>query len=152
MSVPVVNRKSEQRFEVNYFERLQVVESSISPRPLPQELRIEDYTEAYYTTGRPPTPCPPEPTGENDRVLLNLPPLFQPYDSPPLLHPTQADTGNAPTPLAAGNPLLPTKAENLPATQVFHPVDVRGEIFQSISCMSEYGEFCHEVRFLSPAI
>ena len=151
MSVPVVNRRPEQSFEVNYFERLQAVESSISPRPSPQELRIEDYTEAYSTTGRPPTPCPPEPTGENDRVLLNLPPLFQPYDSPSLLNPP-ADTGNAPTPLAAVNPLLPTKAENLPATQVFHPVDVRGEIFQSISCMSEYAEFCHEVCFFSPAI
>lgn len=44
-----------------------------------QERRVLDYLNAYRSTGRPPVPCPPQPTDPAQRAALGYPPLFQPY-------------------------------------------------------------------------
>ncbi|KAH7920612.1 hypothetical protein BV22DRAFT_1039664 [Leucogyrophana mollusca] len=51
--------------------------SALPSSPSFEELRIEDYLKAYSTTGRPPPPCPLEPSTPNARAALGLPPLFQ---------------------------------------------------------------------------
>ncbi|PPR05626.1 hypothetical protein CVT24_002812, partial [Panaeolus cyanescens] len=124
-----------------------------------QEVRIEDYISAYQTTGRPPAPCPPEPTDVNARKALNLPPLFVPHQMTasgpqPVTLPSDsssafnfssgASTGSA---LALPTPTKPkiTNPAEIPAAQEFTPKVIPGasssggnETFQSMSGMDEY--------------
>ncbi|TBU49250.1 hypothetical protein BD309DRAFT_948030 [Dichomitus squalens] len=58
MNVPAVRPEKEESFE---------------------ERRIIDYLHAYSTTGRPPIPCPQQPTDPAQRAALGYPPLFEPY-------------------------------------------------------------------------
>ena len=113
---------------------------------------MEDYLIAYRTTGRPPAPVPQEPTNDQQRTLLSLPPLFKPYSA--------RDTGPVsfgPTPLfsfsnslASGitAPSVPptiTKPEDLPVGQDFRTTTSDGEVFQSISVMPTFRAFSAEV-------
>jgi len=112
---------------------------------MPQEVRIEDYLNSYRTNGRPPTPVPQEPTGEQQRTLLNLPPLFKPYtarDTGPASFSSSGASANGvltPAPPVISNP------EVLPAVQEFLTTTSDGEIFQHISVMPQFRGISPEV-------
>ena len=117
-----------------------------------QEARIEDYLTAYRTTGQPPAPVPQEPTNDQQRTLLNLPPLFKPYSA--------RDTGpasfgpgslfsfsNSQASGITAPPVQPAaiRLEDLPAGQEFLTTTSEGEVFQSISVMPTFRGFSPEV-------
>lgn len=98
-----------------------------------QEVRIDDYVKAYQTTGRPPLPCPQEPTDESQRKALNLPPLFKPYIP-------SASSSSLPKQPTIDNP------DNIPPAQEFRALKAEVDIYHTMSCMNEYRNFSHEVR------
>lgn len=104
-----------------------------------QEVRIEDYLKAYSTTGRPPLPCPQDPVDANQRVVMNLPPLFRPYSERSLTG------GPSSEPLGAIQ-TRPANPAELPDAQAFFTSTVEGEIYHSISAMPRYNAFSPEVR------
>ncbi|EGO00562.1 hypothetical protein SERLA73DRAFT_133491, partial [Serpula lacrymans var. lacrymans S7.3] len=61
-----------------FFMSIVVAPGVPGPEQSFEELRVQDYLKAYTTTGRPPVPCPQEPTTESSRTALGLPRLFQP--------------------------------------------------------------------------
>jgi len=107
-----------------------------------QEVRIEDYIRAYQATGRPPPPCPQEPSDESQRKLLNLPPLFKPQ--------SPSSTGTPDPPMdSAGAKVRILNPSELPRGQEFRVHSNTGEKYQCISAMPEYANFCQEVRVFS---
>lgn len=102
-----------------------------------QEFRIDDYIKAYSTTGRPPAPCPPLPSGERERIAVGLPPLFRPTP----VKATDEDSNTA----ANG----PADGSSLPATQLYHTLasNPGGDVWHTITVQSEYSNYSHEVRF-----
>lgn len=106
-----------------------------------QEVRIEDYIRAYQATGRPPPPCPQEPSDETQRKLLNLPPLFKPH--------TPSSTSALDPPMdGAGANLGILNPSELPRGQEFRVYSNAGEKYHCISTMPEFTNFCQEVRVL----
>ncbi|KAJ3531356.1 hypothetical protein NMY22_g8188 [Coprinellus aureogranulatus] len=105
-----------------------------------EEVRIDDYLKAYTTTGKPPPPCPEQPTGDMERQALGLPPLFKPY--PPVPGPT-ASTSSLFTASTATKPTT-TNPADLPTGQEFTAIKVDGETYQSISCTAQYAFFSPE--------
>lgn len=104
-----------------------------------QEVRIEDYIRAYQATGRPPPPCPQEPSDETQRKLLNLPPLFKPH--------TPSSTSASDPPMdGAGVNLGILNPSELPHAQEFRLYSNAGEKYHCISTMPEFTNFCQEVR------
>ncbi|KAI1790316.1 hypothetical protein LXA43DRAFT_1016598 [Ganoderma leucocontextum] len=100
-----------------------------------EERRVLDYLNAYRTTGRPPVPCPPQPTDPTQRAALGYPPLFQPYIG--------VEGGGPPGFSGAG----PTASTSTPgvldfAAQVFRPTETTefgtNARFQSLVAQPEY--------------
>ncbi|KAF8225260.1 hypothetical protein L208DRAFT_1307042 [Tricholoma matsutake] len=108
-----------------------------------EEVRIEDYLHAYSTAGRPPAPVPQEPTSEQKRTLLNLPPLFKPYSARDTALPSFSNpsVNGALTPPA---PPAITKQDDLPESQEFLTTSSEGEVFQNISVMPMFRWFSLE--------
>lgn len=96
-----------------------------------EEFRVEDYIKAYQTTGRPPQPCPQEPTDELQRKALNLPPLFKPKRI------------GLEDPSTERKPAIVDPNE-LPSGQEFRLYSNGGENYHAICCMPEYEKFSHE--------
>ncbi|KAF5374700.1 hypothetical protein D9615_009018 [Tricholomella constricta] len=96
-----------------------------SPGKSFEELRIDDYIRFYSTTGRPPPPCPQEPTDEALRARSGLPPLFKPFAERSLASSTSRPT-------------------DLPNAQTFSAPKYEGEFLHSISAMAPYEAFSHE--------
>ncbi|KAL4079301.1 hypothetical protein J3A83DRAFT_4208700 [Scleroderma citrinum] len=115
--------------DVVYFMSIGV---SLTPTPESsfEEIRIQDYLDAYIATGRPPAPCPQTPDASATRAALGLPPLFTPLAVP--------NTDTAPNNGAARLPA------DLPPTHAFEPFKSLGESFQSISAQPLYSHFSHE--------
>lgn len=142
MSIPAIQDQPGKSFEVSYtlvslYTRLH----QYMPR---QEVRIEDYLHAYSTAGRPPAPVPQEPTSEQKRTLLNLPPLFKPYSARDTALPSFSNpsVNGALTPPA---PPAITKQDDLPESQEFLTTSSEGEVFQNISVMPMFRWFSLEV-------
>jgi hypothetical protein len=151
MSIPAIHDQPGKSFEVSSF--FQKHASS----QVPQEVRIDDYLNAYRTTGRPPVPVPQEPTNEQQRTLLSLPPLFKPYSTrdtgpasfaPPSFF--NSSSGNPsvnrpPTPPAITNPA------DLPPAQEFMTTTSEVEVYQSISIMPMFRGFSSDVSVMPVA-
>jgi len=118
-----------------------------------EETRVNDYIQAYRSTGRPPQPCPQQPEDESQRKSLNLPPLFKPRPirnstlaaSPTLLFPfgTVNRTGNS-TDVQLNLAARFTNPAQLPPGQEFRLHSANGEEYYCISCMPEYTNFNQE--------
>jgi len=141
MGVPAVRGEKEQSYE---------------------ECRVADYSKAYQTTGRPPLPCPQQPTNPTERVALGLPPLFEPYvEQPgaPNLTPVASTSSTAPAvtaPTPSSGPSITatvTDINDIPQVQVFQPTTIRGDTseagqYQSIVLRPEFAHFSfEELRF-----
>ncbi|TFK71070.1 hypothetical protein BDN72DRAFT_838168 [Pluteus cervinus] len=87
-----------------------------------EELRMEDYLTAYQATGRPPQPCPEQPTDDAQRRALGLPPVFQPFPENELTFSIQ----------------------ELQAAQPFSPAIEGDETYHSISCTPGYKGYSFE--------
>lgn len=92
-------------------------------------MRIEDYLKALSATGKPPAPCPAQPTAPASRAVLGLPPLFQPH--------------------SIEDPPTPTTISEIPAAQVFTPSRIADETFYSITANVKYDGFSFEVRHIT---
>ncbi|KIM63923.1 hypothetical protein SCLCIDRAFT_15402 [Scleroderma citrinum Foug A] len=114
--------------DVVYFMSVGV---SLAPAPGSsfEEIRTQDYLNAYIATGRPPVPCPPTPEDLAARAALGLPPLFTPLAAPN----TEGVT----------NGVSRTPAD-LPQIHAFDPFKSMGESYQCISAQPLYSHFSHE--------
>ncbi|KAF5322501.1 hypothetical protein D9619_002193 [Psilocybe cf. subviscida] len=134
-----------------------------------EEVRCDDYLQAYISKGRAPEPVPQEPADEFVRKTLNLPPLFKPImlpfiptgGPPPPLNPLTASS-TIPASLfsvtasgsTTGKPRI-TDPKQLPAAQVFTmtqgppaPSGASGEKYYAISAMPEFAFFSiEELRY-----
>lgn len=113
-----------------------------------QERRMQDYLHAYRSTGKPPAPCPQQPTDRAQRAVLGLPPFIEPYSE--LVHiNTDVLMGRhdepALTPVVSGTARGPIRD-----VQIFRPEpvsnEVRGAVFQCIVCQPEFLAWSVEVR------
>ncbi|TFY52635.1 hypothetical protein EVG20_g10466 [Dentipellis fragilis] len=68
-----------------------------------EEKRIEDYAAAMRKTGKPPPPCPEQPTSDSARRALGLPPLFTPYIDTGGPRPTSGTSAPVPGPTPASS-------------------------------------------------
>lgn len=103
-----------------------------------------DYLAAYTATGKPPLPCPPEPVDPKQRASLNLPPLFEPhveYEHIPTLPNVTTLSSNVITSSSTASGQL----QDLPALQLFRPLNDNGEKPQSISLQPEFSHYSLEV-------
>ena len=83
---------------------------------------MQDYLNAYETTGRPPVPCPPEPTAAHARAALGLPPIFQPRVIDPDIDPPNVNGHTvAPNGPAQTAPII---AGPIPDKHIFRPFPV----------------------------
>ena len=114
---------------------------------------MQDYIQAYRTTGRPPQPLPQQPTDPVERARMGLPPLFEPF----------AEVGGVPTRLdkdtlarirsmdcGQEEPPPVTDLTALPEVQMFAPTTEMGETglpqyMQSIVAQDQYRGFSFEV-------
>lgn len=96
---------------------------------------MQDYLDAYKSTGRLPQPCPQSPDTPTARAALGLPPLFVPAAIP-----VPSD--------AINNTANPSDAPlTLPPHHDFRSTHtVLGEHFESIAAQTLYSHFSHEVR------
>ncbi len=106
-------------------------------------MRVDDYIQAYTTTGRPPQPVPQLPIGDKERSALGLPPLFKPT---PENDPVLVGRPKEPTSLSQVVGGRKKDPEDIPATQDFKSERVGGETFYTISCSEPYSWFSLEVR------
>ncbi|KII95479.1 hypothetical protein PLICRDRAFT_693684 [Plicaturopsis crispa FD-325 SS-3] len=113
---------------------MNIAAAQVAPEKSAEEFRIDDYIKAYSTTGRPPAPCPPLPSGERERIALGLPPLFRPTP----VKATDEDSNTA----ANG----PADGSSLPATQLYHTLasNPGGDVWHTITVQSEYSNYSHE--------
>ncbi|EKM76007.1 hypothetical protein AGABI1DRAFT_131726 [Agaricus bisporus var. burnettii JB137-S8] len=143
-----------------------------------EEVRIDDYIQAYRTTAQPPKPVPELPSGDKERSSLGLPPLFKPIsEHDPVLagrpkeNPLSSrialnngvgvgrvgtGTGTTTGTGITGSSEIGAVARrvsdpgNLPEFQDFKNVKVAGETFLTISCSEQYSTFSpEELRFYS---
>ncbi|KAF8058676.1 hypothetical protein FPV67DRAFT_1523337 [Lyophyllum atratum] len=96
-----------------------------------EELRIDDYLHFYTTTGRPPPPCPQEPTDDAQRERLGLPALFKRYSERSITSSASTST-------------TPTSPADLPDAQNFYTTMHEGETLHSMSAIPAYKTFSHE--------
>ena len=112
---------------------------------------MADYITAYQSTGRPPAPVPQFPADAAARAQLGLPPLFAPQ---PVASSSTSTSGlgSALGSSLAGalGPQRIVRAADLPPAQEFRLRTADAERYHTISCMSEYEFFSHEVRLGSP--
>ncbi|KIJ15639.1 hypothetical protein PAXINDRAFT_180652 [Paxillus involutus ATCC 200175] len=113
----------------------------VSPNPIPdrsfEEIRAQDYLQAYQTTGRPPLPVPQSPDTPKARANLGLPPLFVPVTI------RLAAEHNGVTSSTSEAPI--TNPSHLPANQTFQPTKTApDERHWSISAQTLYSHFSHE--------
>ncbi|KAM5537929.1 hypothetical protein V8D89_008405 [Ganoderma adspersum] len=106
-----------------------------------EERRVLDYLTAYRATGRPPVPCPPQPTDPTQRAALGYPPLFQPY----------IGLEGAPPPGVNGaGPVASTSTPGVVdfAAQAFRPTETMefgtNARFQSLVAQPEYSGYSPE--------
>ncbi|PFH47097.1 hypothetical protein AMATHDRAFT_87909 [Amanita thiersii Skay4041] len=109
-----------------------------------EEVRIDDYLKAYRTTGRPPLPCPVEPTIDSERAALGLPPTFTPWKDPSPSAPTLKRPG-----IVTPDSAIKCQPSELPDSQVFFPIksfdESTGNVtYESISCMPRFGWYSFE--------
>jgi len=121
-----------------------------------EENRMADYLKAYQATGRPPQPCPQQPTAPSERIALGLPPLFEPYvETPGAAVTPVASTSTAPTitaPTHSESTITPTVTDikDVPSVQVFQPSAIRVSetrtmcYHHNIVCQPEYAHFSTE--------
>ncbi|KAA1476535.1 hypothetical protein DENSPDRAFT_517402 [Dentipellis sp. KUC8613] len=138
-----------------------------------EEKRIEDYAAAMRKTGKPPPPCPEQPTTDSARRALGLPPLFTPYidsgaqrpasGTPPTggalgLAPNGTGSGLAPAPSIHSQASSQTQSaprvtnpSELPPFQVSAPSACEtenGDVMFTLSCQRQYSFFSQEeLRF-----
>ncbi|KAH9833979.1 uncharacterized protein C8Q71DRAFT_154926 [Rhodofomes roseus] len=109
-----------------------------------EERRVQDYLRAYQSTGRPPAPCPTQPTDRAQRAALGLPPYIESY--------SEVVRGSTDTAMNGG--LLPPSititindvAAAMPDVHAFRPVPLpdegtgtsRGAYFHCIVCQPEF--------------
>ena len=105
----------------------------------PKELRVQDYLNAYQSTGKPPLPCPQSPDTPTAREALGLAPLFVATVVPVPVDNLGGTNSNAPATLPA----------DLPANHEFRPTKpaAGAERFESLSAQTLYSHFSHEVGF-----
>ncbi|EMD32996.1 hypothetical protein CERSUDRAFT_87698 [Gelatoporia subvermispora B] len=114
-----------------------------------EEIRVQDYLQAYTTTGRPPAPCPQLPAGARERAALGLPPLFEPFVTSPTTSSTPPFPPGSPAQQAQVNGHVPPQT-NSPDVQVFVPLRVAGEqgqpawYAQSLNFQPQYAAFSFE--------
>ncbi len=109
-----------------------------------------DYLRFYQMTGRPPPPCPAEPSDDAQRAALGLPPRFTPWKDPTAPLQTQQPTPHVPIPPAIGSMFDPTtnySPERLAQIQVHAPLRVGHEVYENISCAHRFVWYSVEVRF-----
>lgn len=116
-----------------------------------EELRTDDYIKAYQSTGRPPQPCPQEPTDEALRISLNLPPLFKSHPiRNSILAPTSSllsfgrSSSGKTVNVADVQPGRINNPAELPSDQNFRLFSTNGEKYHCISCIPEYMNFSQE--------
>ncbi|KXN87090.1 hypothetical protein AN958_09300, partial [Leucoagaricus sp. SymC.cos] len=114
-----------------------------------QEVRMDDYIQSYMTTGRPPQPVPPLPTGDKERAALGLPPLFKPiseYDPVLAGRPKESIVlGRGPNGLTSGSGgTRKINPADIPTIQDFKTEKHGGETFYTICCSETYSFFSPE--------
>ena len=113
-----------------------------------QEVRVMDYLRFFQTTGRPPPPCPDEPSDDLQRAALGLPPRFTPWKDPTAPLPTQQPMPHVPIPPPIGSMFDPTtnySPERLAQIQVHAPLRVGTEVYENISCTHKFAWYSVEV-------
>lgn len=124
-----------------------------------EETRIQDYLRAYSTTGRPPAPCPQQPSDDQLRASMGLPPLFKPtpmslsastssapFQPSPLslsIQPQPSPLVPAPT-LIAPTPSTSSALHEPPAVQWFRPMTESGVVYHNITVQPEFSRFSTE--------
>ncbi|CAL1711677.1 unnamed protein product [Somion occarium] len=106
------------------------------------ELRMQDYINAYRSTGRPPKPCPQTPSNPVDRKALGLPPLFQPHGVESI--PSIITSAPSISSVTITPPVLPSTTPTpqrvdpaaVPDIQVFQPIILKGDSGESFTCQS----------------
>ncbi|KAF9442405.1 hypothetical protein P691DRAFT_810691 [Macrolepiota fuliginosa MF-IS2] len=107
-----------------------------------EEVRMDDYIQAYMTTSKPPQPVPRLPAGDKERSSLGLPPLFKPvseYD--PILASRPKESSFSSSQLSGSRK---KDLADIPATQDFKGEKVGAETFYTISCSEPYTWFSPE--------
>jgi len=112
-----------------------------------------DYLRFYQTTGRPPPPCPDEPSSDTLRAALGLPPRFTPWKDPTAPLPTQQPMPHVPIPPPIGSMFDPTtnySPERLAQIQVHVPLRVGHEVYENISCAHKFAWYSvEELRYFA---
>lgn len=133
-------------FEVLYLSINFITAKSF--RPLIQEVRIDDYIQAYMATGKPPQPVTQFSDGDKGQSTLGLPPIFKPTsEHDPILanRPKETAPPLAAQPVTANGP--PKKdLTDIPAVQEFKGERVGNETFYTISCAEQFSGYSPEVR------
>lgn len=117
---------------------------------------MEDYILSYQTTGRPPPPVPQEPTDENQRKVLGIPPLFKPQTEITPADGLPNTSGSTLGLNVASSSLLSSSSQSTTKQKIVNPTDVplgqefkvtviAAEKYHNIVCMPEYEGFSPEV-------
>ncbi|KAJ7597606.1 hypothetical protein C8J56DRAFT_818250 [Mycena floridula] len=88
-----------------------------------EEVRIDDYLQAFTSTGKPPAPYPLIPPTPQQQMMLKLPPPFEPHGIPVTAI---------------------TEAAKLPAAQAWIPTNNAGDIYHSITADIQYSKYSFE--------
>ncbi|KZT72338.1 hypothetical protein DAEQUDRAFT_664449 [Daedalea quercina L-15889] len=115
-----------------------------------EERRVQDYLNAYRTTGRSPTPCPSQPTNPAQRAALGLPPHIEPYSE---IVNSNTDSVMDDGPSSSSITINGTRPGAIRDMHGFRPQPVTGEtsrdaVFQSIVCQPEFLAWSFEVRMV----
>ncbi|KAK2464432.1 hypothetical protein APHAL10511_003580 [Amanita phalloides] len=104
-----------------------------------EEARMTVYLRSYRLTGRPPPPCPVEPSVNAERAALGLPPRFSPWTvvQQPLFFPR-------PPALGANEDMVRYPPEQLPRIQVHASTRIGGEVYENITCAPTYAWYSVE--------
>ena len=125
-----------------------------------QEVRLEDYVLSYQTSGRPPPPVPQEPTDENQRKVLGIPPLFKPQTEITPSDGLPETSASTLGPNMASSSLLSSSSQSTTKQKIVNPTDIplgqefkasviAAEKYHNIVCMPEYEGFSPEVCSLN---